>query len=42
VFIKNEIFKIPMGVLDSIDINKINWDWLSKNPNAIYILEKYR
>jgi len=23
-----------------IDINKINWDYLSHNPNAIHLLEK--
>jgi hypothetical protein len=27
-------------LLDWIDINKINWIWLSGNPNAIHLLEK--
>jgi len=27
-------------LLDWIDINKINWDFLSQNPNAIHLLEK--
>ena len=25
---------------DWIDINEINWTWLSKNPNAIELLKK--
>ena len=27
-------------LLDWIDINKINWDYLSENPNSINLLEK--
>jgi hypothetical protein len=27
-------------LLDWIDINKLNWDFLSTNPNAIDLLEK--
>jgi hypothetical protein len=27
-------------LLDWIDINKINWNSLSENPNAIHILKK--
>ena len=29
-----------MKLLDWVDINKINWENLSKNPNAISLLEK--
>ena len=28
------------GLLKWIDINKICWDFLSENPNAIYLLEQ--
>ena len=31
-----EIYKL----LDWIDINKLKWDMLSLNPNAIYLLEQ--
>ena len=27
-------------LLDWIDINKINWSWLSYNPGAIHLLEQ--
>ena len=27
--------------LDFIDINKVDWEFLSENPNAIPLLEKY-
>jgi hypothetical protein len=28
------------GLLDWIDINKLNWIFLSTNPNAIHLLVK--
>ena len=28
-------------LLEWIDINKLQWDYLSFNPNAIYLLEKH-
>jgi hypothetical protein len=31
---------LPMKLLDWIDINKLNWDKLSENPNAIDLLKK--
>ena len=27
-------------LLDWIDIDKLNWRWVSSNPNAIHLLEK--
>jgi hypothetical protein len=32
---------IPMKLRDWIDQDKIDWDGLSSNPNAIHLLEKY-
>ena len=28
-------------LLEWIDINKLKWNWLSSNPNAIHLLEKH-
>ena len=35
--------KVPKPLyefLDFIDINKVDWEFLSENPNAIHVLEK--
>ena len=29
------------GLLDWIDINSLSWSGLSRNPNAIHLLEEY-
>jgi hypothetical protein len=34
------IYHPPYKLLDWIDIDKLNWEELSKNPNAIHLLEQ--
>ena len=34
------IYCAPYKVLDWIDINKLNWEELSRNQNAIHLLEQ--
>ena len=38
--IASYLVKPKMKLLDWISLDKINWSWLSKNPNAIHLLEK--
>jgi len=38
VFI-HQIQSLPMKLLDWIDKNKINWNYLSINPNAVQLLK---
>ena len=33
-------YSIPYKLLDWISMEKINWDYLSKNPNAMRLLEE--
>ena len=34
------LLESPKKFLDWIDVDKINWSWLSLNPAAIHLLEK--
>ena len=38
--IASYLVKPKMKLLDWIPLDKIDWSWLSTNPNAIHLLEK--